>query len=420
MRRTIFVVLVAVFGMTVLAGCSTTTHTRERLEKVDESFYEPTGPREAQFTLITENGIQGIQLTYSQVFEEYRVTGERVYEVEYEATSGLIGSTVVAGSEREKIKRNQTRETKTRNQKTEQAMPEDGTEVIFSLGNNVNKAAATATAKGGKVMFTDELQVKILEAIQDLTTLKTIQISIPSLARRVESLGRMIGVISYIDITTIDFMKARHTEVADLVKAVPQTNINTPVAFETFANAITSLKTRLQYPFQLNLLRQEIEKAQNELTDKLKADKKVITDAIPEYFIEGEITDSLDLGNATVYQIWGIAQPIGANAGNRNIMDAEGFRTHKSNLWVSINKNVKMETDTIQRFASHIIIMRGVYYTSRDYGKNSNGQQVPIFNYSNDMTQVPNVGNRKQQLDALNAQLAAISETGKRYLTELN
>jgi hypothetical protein len=360
--------------------------------------YTHSDNRVGNLDIFMENGVQGIRITYPQLFEVYHVMG---------------------GKEGEK---------------EEQVIPDDGTEIVFSLGitsrsgyfdgeyKTINPPRVATPIKDGKVMFSGDLQEEILASIQDVEELKksSIRILVNERSANLQNASLQGNPYVHIDFTTIDFVQVKIAEFTELIKTVPKNSINTLVALETFAEAIISLKAQAQYPFQLGLLRQEITKARNELYEKIEAEKKLITDAIPEFFIQGEITDSSDFGNAIVYQIWGTAQPIELSSGNRNVMGAEGFRTQNSNLWVVIKKNIEMKADAIQRFASTIKIFGGVYYTSRDYGENSYGQQVPIFNYSNDMTQVPNVGNRKQQLDTYNTQLATISEVGKRYLAELD
>jgi hypothetical protein len=139
-----------------------------------------------------------------------------------------------------------------------------------------------------------------------------------------------------------------------------------------------------------------------------------IKNEIPEYIIQGEIMDRTPGDNGMTYDIWGVAQPVPTNTVT---IQSEGFRNTKSNLSVVIRNNVK--TNRINIVGSGVLIERGVYYIARSYGQNSFGQSVPVFVYSNDMAQVPGVGNRKDKLETLQAQLKLIEETRNKYLKEL-
>jgi hypothetical protein len=162
------------------------------------------------------------------------------------------------------------------------------------------------------------------------------------------------------------------------------------------------------------LLKNEIETAGDKLYKLLDSEKESIETAIPEYIINGEITYSNTDSNTTTYQIWGTSFPMPFND---TTMGSNGYRNVKSHITVLVSNSLK--TDTIRRNGVNILINGGVYYIGQDFGKNQAGQSVPIFIYGNNMALVHGAGNRKQRLDTLKIQLAAVSEMHKKFSAEL-
>lgn len=284
--------------------------------------------------------------------------------------------------------------------KIETRIPDTGSQIILAVeGTKMN----AVSGPDGTVILDEALSLEILKAGKDEGSFKKIRIEIPAL--------KLSGLV---DISEAGFIVEAVSKTLDLVKAAFPGSINTLENYQAFARAASALKPQTQYPFQLAVLRQRIEKERDLFCAQLAAEKGTIETAIPQFFIRGEILDTYATSNSRVYEIWGTSFPIPQND---TTLRSDGFRNARSNMNVVIHNNI--ETENINQFGVNIVIERGVYYIARDSGRNSMGQSVPIFVFSNNMEQVPGVGNRKQRLDTINIQLRSAREISSQYMAEL-
>jgi hypothetical protein len=388
----------------LLFGCATVpSHSiREREQIGDKLVYEPIRRAEQKFTLIEENGVKGILFSYLQYFDEYRVIEFQSYTIKTDTLYFFEIPIKEKGQERtnEQIT---TQKDRTGNRKSEQLVPPKGTEIVISLGEKSPPKISIVVGDNGKIFFDNELKTNILNSVENIEELKKSSVSIPSL-----------DISAKIDFAEIEFVKSKIFETQELIKTVPQNNIATAIDFEKYITGIIALKSKIEYKLQSLLLIEKIKSSGNELYNLLNSEKETIESAIPQFFIRGEILNTYTNNNARVYEIWGTSFPIPQND---TTLRSDGFRNARSNMNVVIHNNI--ETENINQFGVNIVIERGVYYIARDSGRNSMGQSVPIFVFSNNMEQVPGVGNRKQRLDTINIQLRSAREISSQYMAEL-
>jgi hypothetical protein len=307
------------------------------------------------------------------------------------------------------------------------SMPLKDTEFIISL-KQVGKTFAGKTDAEGRIMSGGELQQEIEDYLDEVKNDVFIAVN-----RQIESLYEAEitfeipftgGIKLDLDMTRIAFFNEKitayqnqitayqnqMTELQSMLGKISSENISTPATYEAFAKEVTALKPYAQYPSLLNLLRDNITKVGNNIIRKKQAERESISGTIPKFVITGDITDSSDLGANVIYQIWGTAIPTTyTNAATHS----DGFRQQESNLHVTVNKKIPIDF----RHGTNIIIYG--YYLNRDYGTSVSGQRVPIFNYTNDISQIPGYAAMKRQLDPIDAEIAELKNIYERFSTEL-
>ncbi|MFP3043235.1 hypothetical protein LQZ19_15575 [Treponema primitia] len=370
-----------------------------------EKVFKPKRNPTPLFRYIEDNSLIGIELSYSQSMEEYEVSTVQTYKFFYEGQDIHTGRFEnVRESERQKEGAPKKREILTENKKTETVLPPIGTEVVIIIGNSRNSPRVSSlSSEGGILLFTEELQAKILMAGTSIDNFSNCSIGIPSLSLQ-----------SMVDLSKTKFFEKAHSDTQALIASLPQSVINSPSTCEAFAKALVALKPKMKYPFQNRLLVEILSDKLNIFLKQLELEKVPLVDVFPEFFIQGEITDTSENSNALTYSIWGIAQPLPMNL---TTVQSNGYRDVRSNLTVVLRKNIT--TETISRTGTTIIMHGGFYYVTREYGTNVSGQRVPVFLYCNDISQVPGAGERGTRLNSLNTQIASVKEIYSRYEEQL-
>jgi hypothetical protein len=276
MKKSYFVVFMVFVLSVLIIGCYTVPFSgisREETIK-DELFYKSTGNAKQIFSIINENSMQGILLAYERELQEYRTTSIQQFTI-----SGKIYHFLNIPLLRKEIEwvpgKTTSRDVKTQNSKIETFVPQDGTQVVISIGNTRIQTRTglvdppkiqVATTNNGKIYFDSSLQSLILNSVEDVDGLRKSRITIPSL-----------DIYTFIDlIKDVNFINPVILETQELIKTIPQYNIITSADFERYIKDIISLREKAKYKLQNLLLKNEVQSAYNKLYKSLETEKESI------------------------------------------------------------------------------------------------------------------------------------------------
>jgi hypothetical protein len=284
-----------------------------------------------------------------------------------------------------------------RNVKSETRSPEPGSQVNIVLDGTTLHAVSS---REGTVVFDETLSPQIAQAAKNIKSFEKIKVEVPSL-----------NLAGEIDVSKAGFIVEIVSETQGQI-APHKNSVTNSSSYESFAKSLAALKDKMRYPFQIALLGSELKDTGNQLLEKFSAEIAPILNRFPEFLINGRVKDYFEGPTYTTFDIWGRAYPQPMTETTSRSL---GFRGGEdSNLRVVI-KNSTKNSDTVAWRGNSIVIQGKVFYVGRDSGTNAYGGSVPVFNYTDILSQVPGLGEQGSKLQSINSQIDAVQKTYNEY-----
>jgi hypothetical protein len=391
-----------VISVLVISGCATTYTNHRDTDSITEEtiVYEAGTEKKPQFSLSGSN----IKLEYQQELLGYIHNTITTTRENFERTDGGFWANYVDTSwhktTSEIVNTRIEKNNRPSEKKYEIRIPEAGVQVIIVIDNTRINAIS---GSNGYLILDENLNIALLKAAKTVESYKKVLVEIPSL--------RLSGTV---DISTAEFITKIILETQENILSQNKNQITSPSAYETFAKSLVTLKEKMQYTFQVNLLSSTLESTGNDILNRFLTEKEPLVSKFPEFNITGNIEYEIEGTIYHNYIISGVAFP---NPMNEFTSNSPGFRpTNRDNtaLWIVI-KNDAIER-LVSRRGDRILIEGGVYFH-----ESSNGDglivkpNVRVFWYRDDTSQIPQMGSDGRRLNSINNTIASIREIYEKY-----